>query len=300
MFSQFLASIVFFLLRLISFLPFGILYIISKVVAFILKHILHYRRDVIIQNISRSFPDYKYKDVKSVADDFYLHFSDIFIELIKSVSLSRDAMKRRVTVKNPELLMNYYKEGNNIIALTGHAANWEWLSIVPGIYPFACYTLYKPLSSKISEYIMYRIRRRFGMKLLAMSNAAKYILSSKDQKALYIFIGDQAPAKTDNAHIYNFLIQKTTFFTGGARLARATKSVVVFISMRKVKRGYYSLEFIPIANYAQNPPLFMNATAEGIKNDPEVLILNEYARLLESDIKDQPVNWLWSHKRWKH
>lgn len=209
-------------------------------------------------------------------------------------------MQRRVIVKNPELLLQYYQEGKNIVALTGHLANWEWLSIVPSLFPFPCYTLYKPLSNKVAESIMYRIRRRFGMRLLSMSNAARYILSSKDQKALYIFIGDQAPAKTDDPHYINFLNQKTTFFTGGARLARATKSVVVFISMQKIKRGYYNMEFIPVTDYADKQPGAANINGEGVKMDPEVFVLQEYARLLESDICKHPVNWLWSHKRWKH
>lgn len=191
-------------------------------------------------------------------------------------------MKKRFKVENPELLLQYYKDGQNIVGLTGHLANWEWMSIIPSLYPFPCFTLYKPLRSKMAEMIMTRVRYRFGMKLLAMSNAARYILSHKNDKALYIFIGDQAPSKIENADEFNFLNQRTTFFAGGAKLAKATGALVVYISIRQIKRGYYTVKFIPIDATSTNS------------------ILQQYASLLEQDITASPVNWLWSHKRWKH
>lgn len=302
MITQFLSSLLFNIARLISFLPFSWLYAISVFVAFILRKLAGYRKSVVIQNLSRSFPELKYKEISRIADEFYLHFADVFTEVIKSISLPRPSMKKRFRVENPEVVLQYYQENRNIIGLTGHLANWEWLSIVPALYPFSCYTLYKPLRSKVAEGIMTRIRLRFGMKLLPMSNAARYILSHKDNRALYIFIGDQAPARVENARYFSFLNQQTTFFTGGAKLAKATKAAVVYISIRKLKRGYYSLRFIPIeVNYDQKAGTTKAAHSPDIlSSDPEVVILGRYAELLEADIKANPVHWLWSHKRWKH
>lgn len=312
MITRFLSSLLFNIARLVSFLPFSWLYAISRFVAFILKRLTGYRKSVIIQNLSRSFPDFRYKEISAISDAFYLHFADVFTEVIKSISLPRPSMKKRFRIENPEVVLQYHQENRNIIGLTGHLGNWEWLSIVPSLYPFNCYTLYKPLRSKVAEGIMTRIRLRFGMKLLPMSNAARFILSHKDSKALYIFIGDQSPAKVENAHHFNFLNQQTTFFTGAAKLARATQAAVVYISIRKLNRGYYSVRFIPIdVEYNEKP--FRQSFASDQKSekaltdtfsyksaDIEIRILESYAQLLEADIKANPVHWLWSHKRWKH
>lgn len=139
------------------------------------------------------------------------------------------------------------------------------------------------------------------MKLLPMSNAARFILSNKDSKAFYIFIGDQSPAKIESALSFNFLHQPTTFFTGGAKLARATNAAVVYISIRKVKRGYYSVRFMPIDTSSTLPALSEKQGAvKDISHDIEIEILKSYTSLLEADIIANPVNWLWSHKRWKH
>ncbi|MGE5317052.1 MAG: lysophospholipid acyltransferase family protein, partial [Chloroflexota bacterium] len=135
MVTRFLSSLLFNLARIISFLPFSWLYAISRFVAFFLRHVIGYRKNVIIQNLSRSFPEYKYKQISSIANDFYLHFSDVFLEVVKSISLQGSNFKKRYKIENPELILNYYQNDRNIIALTGHIANWEWMSILPSLFP---------------------------------------------------------------------------------------------------------------------------------------------------------------------
>lgn len=302
MITEFLSSLLFFIARLISFLPLSWLYGISRFIAFILRRVVNYRRNVIIQNLSRSFPELKYKEINGLANKFYLHFTDVFIEVIKSISFSGNNLRKRFKVENQELLIKYYQENRNIIGLTGHVANWEWMTIIPSLFPFNCYTLYKPLKSKIAEHIMTRIRHHFGMKLLPMSNAARFILSNKNSQSLYILIGDQSPAKVENAVEFNFLNQRTTFFTGGAKLARATGAAVVYISINRIKRGYYSVKFIPIEVSAIDHEVSQLESTTGINQHKsiETQILSAYSTLLESDINAYPVDWLWSHKRWKH
>jgi len=284
--TKILSSLLFFLTRLISLLPLRWLYGLSSFIAFILKRVVRYRKDVVIQNLSRAFPDLRYKEIQKITGDFYRHFSDVFLEVIKSMSMRGGELRKRFKVENPELLIQYHKQGLNIIGLTGHVSNWEWLSIVPSLIPFPCFTLYKPLRSKTAEGIMTRIRHHFGMKLLPMTHAARHIIRNKNQSAFYIFIGDQSPANIENAHRFNFLNQSTSFFTGGAKLALAINAAVVYISIRKVSRGFYNVRLIPIDTSKQNCS--------------ETDILSTYSRLLQDDIISQPSDWLWSHKRWKH
>ncbi len=293
MFSKLLSSILFFIAWLISLLPIRLLYVKSTILSYFLKNIIGYRKAVIVQNLSRAFPEAKYKEIGLLTRKFYLHFTDIFIETLKGVSISRKALSSRLKVENPEVLTDLHKKGYNVIGLMGHMANWEWLSILPSYYDFPVYTLYKPLRSKTAEHIINKIRCRFGMNLLSMSAAPRYILNPAHKNSFYIFIADQSPARVENAYEYTFLNQRTTFFTGGAKLAIATKSALLFISLRKVERGYYSLRFIPIDCES-------GLSGDSDKRQLEQRILKEYARLLETEIKENPTDWLWSHKRWKH
>lgn len=281
-FSSFLCS----LAKLISHLPDSILYSLSDFIAFFLRQIISYRKAVIIQNLSRAFPDLNYKEIDQLRIDFYKNFSDVFIETIMSNSMNKNQARERYKIKNPHLIQELINQGKNVIALGGHIANWEWVSFISSSYSFNCYTLYKPLSSKISENIITRFRKRFGMNLLPMNIAAKFILNNKNEKSLYIFVGDQSPIKNNKDHKVWFLNQSTTFFNGGARIAQSINAVVIYLSLSRVKRGYYELELIHIP-YDEH-------------NNCELEIISKYSSLLEDNIRKQPANWLWSHKRWKH
>jgi KDO2-lipid IV(A) lauroyltransferase len=60
---------------------------------------------------------------------------------------------------------------------------------------------------------------------------------------------------------------------------------VLYMQMKRVKRGQYEMTFVPICEDAS-------------KMTPEA-ILRKYYDLLEEEIRQTPANWLWSHKRWK-
>lgn len=282
----FSSSLLYSLAKLISHIPDSLLYRLSDFIAFFLGKIINYRKAVIIQNLSRAFPDLNYKEIDQLLMDFYKNFSDVFIESIMSNSMNNNQANERYKIKNPHLVQEFINQGKNVIALGGHIANWEWVSFISSSYSFNCYTLYKPLSSNISENVILSLRKRFGMKLLPMNKAAKFILKNKNEKSLYIFIGDQSPVKNNKDQKLRFLNQSTTFFNGGARLAQSIDAAVVYLSLSRVKRGYYELEFIPIP-YEEH-------------SDVELEIISKYSSLLEINIRKQPANWLWSHKRWKH
>ena len=69
-------------------------------------------------------------------------------------------------------------------------------------------------------------------------------------------------------------------------LARKFDLAVLFTRIRKVKRGYYELEFVQIAEAG-------SATA------PHE-ITDKFFDLTETSIRAEPSLYLWTHKRWKH
>jgi len=281
-----LSSILFAFAKLASYLPLGFLYFKVSILRFFAERVFRYRYQVIVQNLSRSFPEKNYHEIKVLAHQFYRHFFEIFAEVIKGMSFSTDEARTRFKIENPELIQEFHAKGISVIALGGHRGNWEWISFASLFSTFGTYTLYKPLSSPVMDHLVNRIRGRFGIKLLAMNQAGRFILSKKDSPALYFFVGDQSPSHKDPEYSFDFLNQPSLLFTGGAKLARATKSAVVYVAINKVKRGYYSVKYSIIAEPHEN------------KNEQE--ILSSYAKMLEDDIRLQPAYWLWSHKRWKH
>mgnify|MGYP001598739740 FL=1 len=154
------------------------------------------------------------------------------------------------------------------------------------------YVIYKPLSSKVSEKLIFRIRSRFGTMMLAMHETKNFVNNNEnkgtinDLPSLYQFGADQSPMKHKAEYWTKFMNQDTPVFTGPEQLALQFGLPVVFLDLQKTGRGKYEIEY---SLMGKNPA---GASPHQITND--------YIAKLEEAIAKNPSNWLWSHKRWKH
>jgi KDO2-lipid IV(A) lauroyltransferase len=76
-----------------SLLPFFILYGISDFFAFLLYHVIRYRKDVVLNNLAIAFPEKSIAERKKIARKFYQYFTDSFIETIKFISISKKELR---------------------------------------------------------------------------------------------------------------------------------------------------------------------------------------------------------------
>ena len=89
-----------FALKLISYLPFLILYGVSDILYFILKNIAGYRKKVIVENLRNSFPEKSKLEIKKITARYYHFFCDMAIEIVKSHSMSSKQFDKRIIFKN--------------------------------------------------------------------------------------------------------------------------------------------------------------------------------------------------------
>ena len=130
-----------------------------------------------------------------------------------------------------------------------------------------------------------KMRERFGTRLIPMKETFREILKNSKELNATAFIADQSP-NPSSAHWMNFLNQDTAVFMGTEKIAQKIKYPIVFVSVKKLTRGYYTL----MAEILETPPYTGN----------EGDITETHTRKLEADIVEQPETWLWAHKRWKH
>ncbi|PKQ65563.1 lipid A biosynthesis acyltransferase [Labilibaculum filiforme] len=285
---KFLSYIIYGLVRLISYLPFPILYIFSDIVFFIVYYILRYRRKVVTENLNNSFPEKSEKEICSIRKEFYSHFCDTFIETIKMWSISEEEMKKRCKFLNPEIFDIYKAQNKNVITVLGHYGNWEWLTSF-ALWKDAYYLpIYKPLHNKVFDQMFLKIRRRFGTIPVAKNDTLRTMMRYRNENkhTATAFLGDQTPNKNSINYWTKFLNQDTAILIGTERIAKKLDQAIVFIKMNKIKRGYYEVDFIPLFD---NP-----------KETKEFEISEKHTRVLEDIIKENPAYWLWSHRRWKH
>lgn len=274
---------------ILSRIPWWLFYKISDVVYFFLYYIIRYRRATVMKNLRLVFPDKSKAELIRISKASYKHMCDMFLEMTRTLSISEDEMVKRFQMTNLEIFDDLAKKNESIIAMMGHYNSYEWTNSLEIVTDFRCVGVYKPLKNKYFDALAHRIRGRFGSKIVAKRNIFKQVLLDQRKKEeLYIYglISDQSP-KIHKANIWTeFMGIRVPSINGAELMANKTGLSVFYLHVEKVKRGYYSATLIPITT---NP-----------KEEDEFYITKKFIELLENQIKSDPGNYLWTHKRWKH
>jgi len=252
----------------------------------VMYRMVGYRKEVVSTNLKNSFPNKSEHQLKKIMSDFYHHLCDIIMESIKGFTISENQLRKRLIIKNPEFSNYFADKGQSIIFVGGHYNNWEICAQAFAMYSnHKCIGIYKPLSNSFINDKIYTSRSRFGMNLVSMKQSKKSFEEGSETKAI-VFGSDQNPANPKRAHWMQFLNQNTSVLFGVEKYAKEYNWPVVFVSISKVKRGYYEVEYSLITDKP--------------KDEPHGKITEDFTKRLEQDIINQPQYWLWSHKRWKH
>lgn len=292
------------LMRLLALLPLRVHYALGDAVSWLAEYVFRYRVHDVTVNLARSFPEKKYKELKQIRHDFYRHFGEVLAETVwfggrrgvKGLYRAHIA-----EIANPEEINGLYDKAPSVMVLMSHSGNWELIGGIqsydysgkPGnIDEKNYFVVYLQQSSRVWDNIM-RHNRTANLKdpknyrgYLESRQVLRFALGHREEKIFYNFITDQYPYFSQaSSPVVEFMHQETILMKGAADLARKCGMAVCYLSMPRVKRGLYRLNYVTICENA----------SELSSED----IMNEYYRLLQQDIEAQPWNYLWTHRRWK-
>lgn len=291
----------------LSKLPLRFHYGCGRVLSWILKDVMHYRRELVMANLARSFPQMKFKELKKVSDRFYRHFGDIFAEAIwfgGCTDPERLRKARIVEFRGYEAFEEAFRNSPSVMLLTTHCGNWELFGgfeyydyredappVEERIRSSRIVSVYKTLSSKVWDKVMGKnrcaplLRDNYDL-YMDSTSILRYALSHRNEKLVYLFPTDQCPYKNSTVdETVDFMNQKTKTMLGGISLAHKLGMSVFYLNMTPVSRGHYEWTFTRIAEDASS----MSA------HD----IVQTYYNLLQKDLEETPWNYLWTHNRWK-
>lgn len=277
--------IVFGLLYLVSLLPFFILYGIADILFVLIYYVAGYRKEVVMDNLRKSFPGKTEKELKSIARRFYRNFMDNWIETVKLISISRKSLNKRIS-GNMTVLEELYKSGRSVQVNLGHFFNWEIMTLYTGInQPYTFLTVYLPQSSAVADRLLMYIRGRWGNPLLPATQIAKAIIPWRKKQYLLALGADQSPPNAPDAYWLNFMHRPAAFVKGPEKFARIQNVPVVMMTTTRPKRGHYHFDYFLLTD---DPGSL-----------PEGELMRRYAEHLALNIEKQPDLYLWSHRRWK-
>jgi len=276
------------LLWLISILPFRIFYWLSDFVYFIIYHIVGYRKKVVRENLAMTLPHLNDAERKEIEKKFYKHMCDMFLETIKTMSISPEEMEKRFQVTNIELVQDYAKKGKSVILVASHYASYEWLLTINPRLGFQGIAIYKRIANRYFDKLIREIRSKYNTELIETRQAIPTMAQNQREGklSLYGLASDQSPKLDRIFHSMKFMGIEVPVHTGAEMLAKKYDLSVIMVKVKKVKRGYYEATFLTIAD---NPNDFENFE-----------ITEKYLKEVEKQIYECPEYYLWTHKRWKH
>lgn len=279
-----------FFLKLVSYIPFRMLYILSDGLFYPFYYLVRYRRKIVRRNLTESFPEKSLPEIIQIEKKFYHFFVDMFFESCKLASVSPQEIRRRMRFTNVDTVNAWVRQGKSVSIYIGHFGNWEWVSSMPlwlekdatGIQ------IYHKLRNKNTEQLMKHIRERMGGICVEMRKTARYItdLVLRHKVCVIGFIADQSPRKSESRHFLPFLHHESPVLTGSEKITKHYGFQAFYLNVRRVKRGFYEAEFSPLHDNPQSLPDF-ELTAR-------------YFQHLEQAILQQPELYLWTHNRFKH
>ena len=279
----------FFIIKVLSYIPFWALYVISDIMYYPLYYIIRYRRKIVRKNLTESFPEKNHHEIISIEKKFYHFFMDMVLESGKLATISPDEIMKRMKFSNIKMTNDLLDQGKSVDYFMGHYCNWEWVTSLP-LWAGDDITfgqIYHVLENPAFDKLFLYLRNRLGAISIPMAETLRKIVKMRQEgKQIAIgFIADQVPFWNNIHYWTDFLHHDTPVLTGTEKIAVKANFAVYYLDMQRVKRGYYKGEF--------------KLLTDKPKECREFEITEMYFRALEKSIQRQPAYWLWTHNRWK-
>ena len=283
-------------LRAVAYLPLWLLYGFAGLIYLLLAHVVRYRRRVVLDNLRHAFPEKTAAEIQRISRQFYWHFAQVIVEILKMASISAPELSRRLRFANPELLGGYLAQHRQVLVLGSHMGNWEWiLGSSAQVFPGRMTGVYKLLNNKFFEYFTLRLRTRLGAGAVPMAGTLRHLARHRGQGQEISLLIDQAAGADDRPYWTSFLNREAGFYTSTERLAGQFDCAVLYVGIRRLRRGYYEARFVQLPQGEE-----ITRGAHSPDEAQQLPATEAFVRQLEADIRAYPDQYLWTHRRWKH
>ena len=276
------------LLWIISILPFRVLYLFSDVAYFITYYIIGYRKKTVRENLALALPNLSEKERLIIEKKSFRNMCDIFLEMIKTMSISDKEINKRYIFENFEVYQELEKKQKSIALFCAHYASYEWAVSINHKITFQGYAIYKKINNAYFDKLVRDIRSKFKATLITTKETIPTIIKNNkiNKLGLYGFASDQSPKITSVFHWKSFMGIEVPIHTGAEMLAKRYNLNAIFLRTKRIKRGYYAATF--------------EVLSENTAIIPDYELTDKFIELVEKQIHEAPEHYLWTHKRWKH
>lgn len=210
------------------------------------------------------------------------------MEMFKTFSISNEEILKRFKLVNQEELDEFMARNKNVLLMSSHYANFEWLFSLNLRVDHNGFAAYKKVNNKYFNNYIVRSRSRFNTTLVDTKKLIPTLAKNDKNKlsSVYGMLVDQSPKLHKAYHWTNFFGVEVPVITGTEMLAKKYDYAVMYIETTKIKRGFYETK--------------MEILSENPRDVPDFDITDLFMKKLEAKIRKEPQYYFWTHKRFKH
>ena len=264
--------------------------ILAKILAKIFFYIIPIRKNTVISNLTKAFPEKSKREIKKIAYNNFVSMGITFMEIMAFQQMDEEQVLSLSDLNNIELAQSKVNTGKGSILLTAHLGNWELGALTMGlVLNKRINVLVKKQRNRLVADWMSEIRERFNNKEIPLGASVRELYKTLISGGVVGIVGDQRGKKEDGI-VVQFFNQPTVTFQGFAALAIKNRvPIVVVLNIRKPSGKYiFYIEEIDYENLPESLP------------DQIVELNQRYMTILENKIREAPEQWLWMHNIWKY
>jgi KDO2-lipid IV(A) lauroyltransferase len=253
------------------------------------KH-YHRGRKRALDNLRASFPEKSEQWIQQTGKRSFEHIAMLTVDILATPRLVKKNNWRQYSCyKNAERVKWMMKEGKGLLLITGHYGNFEIVGYLMGLFGFNIYSIARPLDNKFISNYLYGIRQRAGQKIINKKGASELMAKKSSSGANLCFIADQDAGR--KGIFVDFFGRKASTYKSIALLAVTNNTPLgIAYSRRKDNRFFFEI--------GVNRLIMPQEWAE--KQDPIKWITAEYTKAIEDFVREDPTQYWWLHRRWKH
>lgn len=276
--------------------PINVNLITAKIIGQIWHRLLPRHRERAETHLRASYPEMSDREVKQLARESMVNLVQVAMEMLFTTRLiSATTWQRYVRVKDLQTPLRLLLSGRPLIMLTGHYGSWELLGYTLACLGFEVNAVMRPLDNPYLNRWVEDVRARHGLVLMhkrGVSARAEDLLrrSTGRQGNVVAFIADQDAGR--KGVFVDFFGRPASTYKSIGLLAMEYQAPIIVGYARRTCPDQFQYE-IGVNR------VIMPEEWQGRDNELH-WITQEYSTALEQIVRQEPSQYLWMHRRWKH
>ncbi len=263
----------------------------ARGLAWIWRRVLPRHRAIAVSHLTDAFGDERTPDEISEMADRCLESIAMFA--VEAVCLTRlivpETWPNFIRVRNLESAIDVLLSGRGAVLVTAHYGAFEMVGHLLAVQGFDLTAIMRPENNFYLNRFLVNSRRTLGLKLLDKKGASSHAEGLLQNGSMVAFIGDQDAGR--KGMFVDFFGKPASTYKSIGLLAM-TAEVPILVG--------YGRRLGDVAKYEVGIDRVILPEEWADKDDPLRWITEEYTKSFERFIREEPSQYWWVHRRWKH